>query len=256
MSTPDPLELLELAVEAADQASRLLVERQSVVTVAATKSSPTDVVTAADTAAERLIRDVIRGRRPDDSVLGEELDSQDGRSSVRWVVDPLDGTVNYLYGLPLWSVSIAAEIDGMVVAACVDVAALDRRYTATRAGGAFCNDTAIAVSSVSELPQALLATGFSYEADVRAAQGAAVAKLLPQVRDVRRLGSAALDLCLVAHGQVDAFYERGLQPWDAAAGGLIAAEAGAVVQRSGDRMAAASPLVAAAFFALLDDVGA
>ncbi|NLU81377.1 inositol monophosphatase [Rhodococcus sp. HNM0569] len=202
----------------------------------AAKSTATDPVTVVDTESERLIRTLLARLRPGDAILGEEGGEQAGADAdgVRWVVDPIDGTVNFLYGLPAYAVSIAAQIGGRSVAgAVVDVAAGDV-YSAAAGGGATVADPSGDVSTlrcnrVTDLSMALVATGFAYSATRRRAQGELVAALLPRVRDIRRVGSAALDLCMVAAGRVDAHYEHGLSPWDWAAGALVAAEAGAVL---------------------------
>jgi myo-inositol-1(or 4)-monophosphatase len=242
---PDTAALLELACSTAVAAGRLLLGRGGRAEVVATKSSPTDVVTEADQAAELLIRDVIRAERPDDRILGEEGGEDGGsgeRSGVRWIVDPLDGTVNYLYGLPDWAVSIAAEADGTVVAGAVFVPRRDELFSARRGGGAWLSWGALdprgedspqplrlACNTGVPLGQALVATGFGYAAGRRVIQGEVLAAVLPLVRDIRRGGSAAVDLCSVASGSVDAYYERGVNLWDIAAGSLIATEAGAAV---------------------------
>ena len=241
----DPGALLRIAVDAAAEAGRLLAswrgdERPEVID---TKSSPTDVVTEMDRRSEALITERIRAIRPGDTILGEEggqtLGGQDDlaaaaeQAAVRWVVDPLDGTVNYLYGLPHWAVSIAAEVDGTVLAGVVEVPRLGERFTAVAGRGAWLHRdgtaTALRCNSGVPLSQALVATGFGYDPGRRRVQGEVVAALLPFVRDIRRNGSAAVDLCSVAAGRVDAYYERGLNYWDYAAGGLIAREAGALV---------------------------
>ena len=255
-----PSALLALAVAAADAAGRHLAPRSGTATVTATKSSVTDLVTADDTQTEQLIRDVIGRARAYDAFLGEELGAAAPTGAaptrVRWVIDPIDGTVNYVYGLPAWAVSIAAERDGEVVAGVVEVPLLRRRYTATQGGGAFCNGVRLHASRCAALEQALLATGFSYEAARRAEQGVAVARLLPVVRDIRRLGAAALDLCLLAAGEVDCFYERGIGEHDRAAGLLIAREAGAVTAVEDDLTWGAAPAVAGAFHEALRAAGA
>jgi myo-inositol-1(or 4)-monophosphatase len=241
--------LLDLATEVAVAAGRLLIGSGGRPEVVATKSSPTDVVTEADQAAEELIRGLIAEKRPGDRILGEEggeTGSQDGKdgdvSPVRWIVDPLDGTVNYLYGLPDWAVSIAAEVDGTVVAGAVFVPRRDELYSARLGHGAWLSSGALdwrgedtgsparlACNHDVPLAQALVATGFGYAAGRRQVQGEVLRAVLPRVRDIRRGGSAAVDLCSVASGTVDAYYERGVNLWDIAAGGLIAAEAGAQV---------------------------
>jgi myo-inositol-1(or 4)-monophosphatase len=232
---PDAADLAELARAAAREAADLLASRHAQVRVVQTKSSPTDVVTQMDRAAEDLIRRRILAARPHDAFLGEEGGETRGRSQVRWIVDPLDGTVNYLYGLPEWAVSVAAEVAGEVVAGVVCAPLLRCTYLATAGQGAWLDSgwqpgpVRLACSSGVDLADALVATGFGYTAALRAWQGAAVARLLPKVRDIRRAGSAAIDLCSLAAGRVDAFYEAGLHAWDIAAGGLIAREAGALV---------------------------
>jgi myo-inositol-1(or 4)-monophosphatase len=223
-------ELLDVAVEAASRAGALLRDgRPAHLGVAATKSSAVDVVTEMDLAAEKLITEVLSERRPDDGLLGEEGASREGSTGVRWVVDPLDGTVNYLYGLPAWCVSIAAELDGEAVVGVVEIAPRGERVQAVRGRGAFLNGRALAVRPAPPMEQALVATGFGYLRDRRAHQAEVVAALLPRLRDIRRGGSAAVDLCDVAAGRLDGYFERGLNPWDYSAGALIAAEAGALV---------------------------
>ena len=255
MTSTTSQELLDLAVVAADRAASWLADHQSGVAVTATKSTSTDIVTAADTAAEELIRLVLLGARSGDAFLGEESQARHGTSGVRWIVDPIDGTVNYWYGLPTWSVSIAAELDGDVVASVVQAPQLSRTYTAS-ADGAWCNGVPITASTCSDLSQALLATGFSYDASERGRQGAALTVLLPQVRDVRRLGSAALDLCLLAAGEVDLFYERGPALWDVAAGAFIAQQAGALVAVGGPLTIGSSAALFTQFRAALEQAGA
>ncbi|GHH64757.1 inositol monophosphatase [Streptosporangium violaceochromogenes] len=216
----------EIAAEAGEM---LLAKRPARPEILATKSSPTDVVTALDRASERLIRDRIRAARPDDAILGEE-GGQAGDGRVRWVVDPIDGTVNFLYGLPEWAVSVAVEVDGEVVAGVVNVVPRGEVFTAARGEGAWLAGERLRCNTGVPLDRALIATGFGYGAGRRRVQAEVLAHLLPHVRDIRRGGSAASDLCSVAAGRVDGFYERGLEYWDYAAGGLIAAEAGAVVE--------------------------
>lgn len=223
-------ELLGIAVEAAREAAALAQKyRAEGIGDVGTKSTSTDIVTAADRAVERLIAAFLRERRPDDAVLGEEYGAQaNGAASgrVRWVVDPIDGTVNYFYGLDQYAVSIAAEVDGVSVAGVVRNAATGQEWTATRGGGAWRDGRRLTGSTQTELGQALVATGFGYDPARRAYQARVLAEVLPRVRDLRRFGAASLDLCLAAEGRVDAYYEKGLNPWDHAAGGLIATEAG------------------------------
>jgi myo-inositol-1(or 4)-monophosphatase len=231
----DPATLAELARSVAHEAAELLMAGHATARVVQTKSSPTDVVTEMDRAAEELIRRRILAARPGDDILGEEGGQTTSGSPVRWIVDPLDGTVNYFYGLPDWSVSIAAEVCGTVVAGVVRAPLHRATYTATLGGGAWLHSgwltapARLSCNSGVPLARALVATGFSYQAEQRATQGAMVAKLLPQVRDIRRAGSAALDLCSLAAGRLDGYYESGVHDWDIAAGGLIAREAGAMV---------------------------
>ncbi|MCW2762406.1 MAG: inositol monophosphatase [Marmoricola sp.] len=231
-SPPDsPDALLALAVATAREAGDLVASmRADGVDVADTKSSPVDIVTKADRTCEELIRSRLLGARPGDGFVGEEGSDVPSATGVSWIVDPIDGTVNYLYGLPQYAVSIAAARDGKIVAGVVRSPALDLEYAATLGGGATRNGVPVRVRSTPPLDQALVATGFSYVADIRARQGLAVAKMLPQVRDIRRHGSCALDLCAVASGQSDAYVEEGANIWDYAAGGLVAEEAGATFE--------------------------
>ena len=226
-------ELLALAISTAHAAGDFARDGRETALDVQTKSSSVDVVTVMDTATETLITQAILAARPGDAILGEEGAAVVGTSGVRWIVDPIDGTVNYLYRIPAWSVSIAAELDGRMVAAVVYNPVLRETFSASLGGGAFCNGARLACSTETDLAQTLLATGFGYDSDRRARQGALVAQVLPRVRDIRRFGSAALDLCAVAAGRVDAYFERGLNPWDMAAGELIAREAGARVEGLG-----------------------
>ncbi|MCX6482913.1 MAG: inositol monophosphatase family protein [Mycobacterium sp.] len=198
------------------------------------KSSPTDPVTIADTETEQLIRNRLAELRPGESILGEEGGgAQQRRGAVRWVVDPIDGTVNFVYGIPTYAVSIAAQLDGRSVAGAVaDVASGDVYSAGIGLGAHLLTDGArqrLRCSDVDDLSMALLGTGFGYQAHRRAAQAELLARMLPVIRDVRRIGSAALDLCMVAAGRLDGHYEHGLNVWDWAAGALVAAEAGAVL---------------------------
>jgi myo-inositol-1(or 4)-monophosphatase len=195
-----------------------------------TKSTPTDPVSEADVATERRIRERLAEARPDDGILGEEDGDTAGSSGLRWVVDPLDGTVNFLFGIPQWCTSIAVEDAGGALAGVVHDAMRDECWSATRDGEARLNGVAIRRPERTELSLALVGTGFAYDAAVRARMADVAAALLPQVRDIRRNGSAALDLCWAAAGRYDAYYEWGLKPWDIAAGGLIAARAGLAVR--------------------------
>jgi myo-inositol-1(or 4)-monophosphatase len=239
--------LRRLAEEAARAAGALLLAGlDGVRTDVSTKSSATDMVSEMDRAAEALIVEVLLGARPDDGIVGEEGTDRAGTSGVCWVVDPLDGTTNYLYGLAGFGVSIAAEADGVVVAGAVLDVVRDELFSAQLGGGATQDGRPISASAATELATALVATGFSYDATRRERQAAVLHQVLPRVRDIRRFGAAAVDLCSVACGRVDAYYERGLAPWDLAAGGLIAREAGAEVTGFGGGPAEAGAVVAAA----------
>jgi myo-inositol-1(or 4)-monophosphatase len=223
--------LRDLALDTAREAAALVIRlRQDGVHVAGTKSSEIDIVTEADRASEQLIRDRLLGARPDDGMVGEEGDDLPGTSGVVWVVDPIDGTVNYLYGLPHYAVSIAAEVDGEVVAGVVVAPALGLEYVATRGGGASRNGQPVRTRPVAPLGERLVGTGFSYEQPARAREAAYMAELLPRVRDIRRLGSCALDLCAVAEGLLDAYVEEGPHVWDHAAAGLVVLEAGGILE--------------------------
>jgi len=250
----DAAQLLRIALDAAREAGGLLASWRGDVRpeIVDTKSSPTDVVTEMDRRSETLITGRIRDVRPGDTVLGEEGGQTSGPAGpgrVRWVVDPLDGTVNYLYGLPDWAVSIAAEVDGMVVAGVVEVPRFGETFTAVAGQGAWLHRGGVAIAlrctSGGALGQALIGTGFGYASGRRQVQGEVIAALLPHVRDIRRGGSAAVDLCSVAAGRMDAFFERGLNHWDYAAGGLIAREAGAMVGGLAGRAESTSMAVAA-----------
>jgi myo-inositol-1(or 4)-monophosphatase len=226
-----PEELLDLALDVARAAGTLVRDRrQRGVHVAATKSSATDVVTDADRDSEALIRERILRARPDDAILGEEGSDRPGTSGVRWVVDPIDGTVNYFLGLAQYAVSIGVEVDGEVQVGVVVNAATGEEFTAVRGRGAFRGGQRLAVREPRALDRAVISTGFNYELPVRRVQAAAVAELVVRVADIRRFGSCALDLCALAAGQSDGYVEEGCLPWDHAAGGLIAREAGAVVE--------------------------
>jgi myo-inositol-1(or 4)-monophosphatase len=193
------------------------------------KSSETDLVSDADREAERVIRELLEGERPRDGLIAEEGSRSESESGRRWVVDPLDGTVNFLYGFPAWGVSIALEDgDGLALGVVFDPVRPEL-FVAVRGEGATLDGRPIHVSGRTELAQAMVATGFSYESEQRAGQAEQLKTILPRVRDIRRAGAAALDLCQVASGRVDAFYERGLKRWDEAAGRLMIEEAGGVV---------------------------
>ena len=276
-----PADLVDLALQAVRAASELIHDRRPGRLQVNQKSTATDNVTDMDLASESLIRSVIASSRPWDRIIGEESAQDSSKlatggaelarsreaNEVTWIVDPIDGTTNYLYDLPGYNVSIAAAIGDEVVAGVVADPAHGRIYSATLGGGAFCNGSPIdATTSVTPkkltLDRALIATGFAYLPATRAKQGRVVAELLPRVRDIRRFGAAALDLCHVAAGRVDGYFEVGLAQWDVAAGALIAREAGAMVEslRGGPAMptsvVAAKPEILEQLQELLDDLGA
>lgn len=230
--------LAEIAARIAERAAaRILELRAQGVSVAASKSSATDVVTAADQESERLIVSAIQEVRPDDGILGEEGTGIAGTSGITWVIDPIDGTVNYLYDLPAYAVSIAATVadatvygDGRrAIAGAVCNPRTDELFVAWQGGGAYRNGEPIRITGQEDLSVSLVATGFGYTAERRTRQAEMVARVIPRARDIRRNGSAAYDLCMLAAGRLDAYYEEGLQPWDYAAGVLIASEAGATL---------------------------
>ena len=225
---PDLDELLGVAVDLAEEAGTLLLEGQERVrALVSTKSTATDMVTEMDHASEALIVAGLERHRPNDGILGEEGHDRHGTSGIRWVVDPLDGTTNYLYGFPSFAVSIAAEHEGRSIVGVVRDPVHDETFTAVLGRGATCNGRPLTVTGPPALATALVGTGFGYDPARRALQSRVLLGVLPNVRDIRRAGAAAVDLCWVAAGRLDAFYELGLAPWDWAAGSLIAAEAGA-----------------------------
>lgn len=229
---------VDIGVEAAEKVRRQRLELTGdgeLGDFAASKSSPVDPVTIVDTMAEDFISEALQTSRPDDGIIGEEGAQRSSLSGISWVVDPIDGTVNFLYGIPHYAVSIAAARDGAVVAGAVVNVANGDIYSAARGEGATVlrggEGAAVTLhcSTTTQPEMTLLATGFSYSSARRTAQAELLQKLLPQVRDIRRMGSAALDLCSLAEGRVDAYFEHGIQCWDFAAGALIAEEAGAAV---------------------------
>jgi myo-inositol-1(or 4)-monophosphatase len=259
---PDPAELLRLAIELATDTAELVRRRHAEHFATSAKTTATDLVTEVDTAAERFLVERLAQRRPDDAILGEEGGGRPGRTPVRWLLDPIDGTVNFVLGLPQYAVSVAAEVNGVVVAGAVCNPATGELYSAERGRGAQLGDQPLRGPREVPLARAVIATGFGYDAALRARQGAVAAALLPQVGDLRRLGSAALDLCFLAAGRLDGYFEAGLNPWDSAAGGLIAQEAGCVLSGlrgrppSGQLFAAAGAAFAADFFELLESLEA
>ena len=244
---PSGAELERIACAAVRAGAAVVADGYGRARAVARKSSPTDVVTQTDLDAEQVVRDLLLAATPDAGLLGEEGGGRAPDARVQWVVDPLDGTVNFLYGIPLFSVSVAAAVEGTVVAGAVIDVLRDELFSARLDGGARCDDAEIAVSRCERLAEALTVTGFSYQADLRAAQGEVAQRLLPLARDVRCFGSAALQLCWVACGRVDAYFERDIKIWDYSAGALIAAEAGATTElpcpENDDLVIAATPRV-------------
>ncbi len=232
--TAAPADLLALAVDLATEGAALAVRMRREGIEVGSKSTPVDVVTSADKAVEAFVRARLAAERPGDGFFGEESDAAESETGLTWVVDPIDGTVNFLYGIPQWacSVAVTSGIDPAswtIHAGAVVNAAAGETWAAALGTGATLNGARLAVSTPDSLSVSLVATGFGYRSEVRAEQGRSAAALLPRVRDIRRLGAASLDLCGVAAGRLDAYVERGIMPWDIAAGALIAAEAGAVV---------------------------
>jgi fructose-1,6-bisphosphatase/inositol monophosphatase family enzyme len=230
VSAADPHALLDLAVRAAQAAGGLLVERfHGTASGVGYKSSGTDPVSDADRDAETLITGMLRAERPGDGLVGEEGAGAAGTSGLEWVIDPLDGTVDFLYGIPQWAVSLACREAGTVIAAVVYDPLRGELFSAARGHGCRLGDAVLRIGEPPPLERALVGTGFSYLAEERRLQAAIVARVLPRARDIRRAGSAALDLAWVAAGRLDAFYEHGLAEWDHAAGDLLVREAGGVV---------------------------
>ncbi len=260
---PEPAELVALARRLAVEAGALVREgRNQGLRDVTTKSTATDMVTEYDHQSEALIVAGLLAARPDDAIVGEEGANRAGTSGVQWLIDPIDGTTNFLYGLPGYAVSIAALDREGLLAGVVHVPALGETFHAGRGEGAFLDDRPIHCSTGTVLATALVATGFNYDPALRVRQMRALAGVIGRIRDVRRFGAASVDLCHVACGRVDAYYERGLGPWDLAAGELIAREAGAIVTDfdggppEPGSVVAAAPGVHAALLALLADAGA
>ena len=251
--------LVEIAEHAADTVATALAAPDARAGLdVSTKSSATDLVTARDRWAENTIVEILGRERPGDGILGEEGTERGSRTGVVWVIDPIDGTTNFVRDLPGFSVSIAARLDGVDVVGVIADPVRGDRYRATLGGGAFCNGDALRVSEEAELARAVIATGFNYRPEVRARQAGIVARLLPQIADIRRFGGAALDCCFVASGRVDAYFEVGVQDWDIAAGGLLVREAGGrTIDRRGDGgpFIAASPSVLSALAAAVEVEG-
>lgn len=255
-------ELLQLAIVTANETAELLLASLQKELQIDTKSSASDLVTQVDRAAEKIIVERILAARPNDAILGEEGADRSGTSGVQWIIDPIDGTTNFVYGHPGFAVSIAAEFDGEPLLGVVHDPMHNEVFTAVSGEGAFCNGRAIAVRPTQELSQALVATGFGYSEERRRAQAEVMANLAGSIRDYRRMGAASVDLCSVAYGRVDAYFERGLQKWDFAAGALVAREAGAQLGDlsggvySSEYCIAATPAVFHALCQALIDAGA
>jgi myo-inositol-1(or 4)-monophosphatase len=261
VSGADPAALLAVAREAATRAGSLLRERFEAGNERriASKTTPTDPVSEADLASQRAIRTLIAERRPADAFLGEEEGADEvGSSGLRWIVDPLDGTVNFLYGIAQWSVSVAVADEAGALVGVVHDPISGETFDAVRGGPASRNGAALRgrAADATPLEQALVATGFAYDARLRAAQGEVIARLLPRVRDIRRLGSAALDLCGTAAGRFDAYYERGVKPWDTTAGALVCICAGLEVRSIDGGILAAPPALAGPLELLISEQSA
>jgi myo-inositol-1(or 4)-monophosphatase len=257
----DTSALLTLASQVARQARSLVMEARGHPVEVDTKSTITDMVTETDRASERFITASLLGARPDDAILGEEGASATGTSGVEWVVDPIDGTTNYLYGAHGFAISIAATYNGETVVAVVHDCVLDEQFTARLGAGASLDGAPIHCNEIADLAVALVGTGFAYQPARRVRQAAVLTQVIGSVRDVRRRGSAALDLCWVGCGRLDAYYELGLGRWDVAAGELIAREAGAITEPLADGLEeisvlAAPPMLVDALRALLLGAGA
>jgi len=258
----DPVDLVRLAEHlAADVGQEVVRHRARGMGEVLTKSSSTDMVTEVDKAAEALIVAALRAARPQDGLVGEEGSSIEGTSGIRWLIDPIDGTTNFLYGLPAWGISIAAADEDGPIAGAVAVPSLGELFSAARGHGAHRDGEVIRCSDKADLATALVGTGFSYQPARRAEQGMVLSALLPRVRDIRRFGAASTDLCFVASGRLDVYYEAGLAPWDLAAGEIIAREAGAALSdlqggpiRAGSILACA-PALHEPFLELLGALG-
>ena len=259
---PQAADLLALATDIANEAAAVVAKYAAERTfIVETKSTPTDLVTEADRVTEALIVRRILSARPNDGLLGEEGANRESASGIRWVIDPIDGTTNFVYGIPAFSVSIGVERDGQVVAGVVHDVALQQSYTAALGGGAHMNVHSIHVSGKTDLSTALMGIGFAYDPSRRDAQAHFYDRVMVDIRDVRRMGSAALDLCRVACGQLDGYFEFQLNPWDISAGGIIVREAGGLTTGFHGRtfeegyVLAATPALAAPMQAVLDRTG-
>jgi len=259
MSHTPPIELLAIADEAVDLVTDRVARAGADPSLTIeTKSSRTDMVTNMDRWVEQTLVAAISESRPGDGFLGEEGTSRPSTTGITWVIDPIDGTTNFVYDLPGYSISVAATIAGASIVGIVHDPVRSERFRATLGGGATLNNKRINTGTSFDLSTALVATGFSYDSDRRRSQAEALVKVIPEVRDIRRMGGAALDLCALACGRVDAYYERGLSPWDIAAGVLIASEAGALIdlhEQDGGALVGSSPSIHEAFARLLEQAG-
>lgn len=259
---PAPHELEAIAVALAEGAAQVVRAGRGEAMVVSAKSTASDLVTEIDRRTERWLVTEIARRRPGDAVLGEEGGDHVGSTGVRWVLDPIDGTVNFVLGIPQFAVSVAAEVDGAVVAGAVCNPVTEETFRAHRGGGAYLGGARLTGPREVPFSRAVIGTGFSYDAALRAGQIAVVAPLLPRVADLRRLGASSLDLCFVAAGRLDGYFEAGLNRWDYAAGALIATEAGCVMSGLHGRppsprlVAVAGAALAAEFFTALELLGA
>jgi myo-inositol-1(or 4)-monophosphatase len=253
MRVVDERAILELAIDSARRAGALLLDRfHEPARGVATKSTPTDLVSDADRDAEKVLVECVNEARPGDGIVGEESSARPSSTGITWVLDPLDGTVNFLFGIPVWCVSVAVVDDGGAIAGVVFDAARDEIFTAGRGDGTRRNGSVVHASRKEDLSTALVGTGFAYAPEARRVQAALLPSLLPVVRDIRRAGSAALDLAWVACGRLDGFYESAMQRWDTAAGTLLVQEAGGRVSELDAPIEGSSPGVVASGAALHD----
>lgn len=258
----EPRALADLAVELAQGAGQVVRAGRRDGFAVDAKSTITDLVTEVDRSSERWLVEQVLARRPDDGVLGEEGGERAGSSGVRWILDPIDGTVNFVLGLPCYAVSVAAELDGSVVAGAVCNPVTGETFSAWRGGGAYLDGARLRGPRAVSLARAVVGTGFGYDSQRRVRQVAAVTRLLPLIADIRRLGAASLDICFVAAGRLDAHFEAGLNLWDYAAAALVAAEAGCAVSGLRGRppsprfLAVAGPDLAPDLLAALEECGA
>jgi myo-inositol-1(or 4)-monophosphatase len=254
---PSPIELERIAIDTTRAAAAIVKAGYGSATSLRSKSSPTDIVTQTDLDSENLVRQLLSASTPHAGLLGEEGGGTNPGQPLQWIIDPLDGTINFLYGVPIFAVSIAAAVQGVVVAGAVIDVLRQEVFSAHVGGGARLNGEPIQVAGCDDLTKALIATGFSYRKELRERQGRITHELLPRVRDVRAFGSAALECCWVACGRVNGYFERDIKLWDYAAGALIATEAGALAElpcpENADLVVTAAPGIFSALRALLQD---